>query len=501
MAAATFVVATQTVSNAQLATTVWPMLGHDLRHTGLSTVDTSGNPGKLKWVYDIVDQNGTSPVCLEGSPAIGADGTIYTNCDEFLYAVNPDGTLKWKFQTGSAIEFSSPAIGADGTIYIGSLDDNLYAITDNGTNGTQKWAFATNGAVASSPAIGADGTIYIGSSDHNLYAVNPDGTQKWKLATRNSIEFSSPAIAANGIIYVGSFDKKLHAIADGGQGIVTERWAFATGGRMYGSPTIGADGTIYVGSSDDNLYALTNNGRTFKKKWRFSAGGGVDSSPSIGADGTIYFASNDGKFYAITDRGTHASKKWTFPGGAVSSSALSIGADGTIFGSSENGNLYALTDNGSSATEKWKIRVDGGLSSPVIGADGTVYVGGTYLDDLFAVGIPPAPVAVDLGISTPSLDFGTLKPGDFAITYVTVSNPLGTMAMPGLTVQMQGQQLSGYGPFTLTNLCVAPLQAGENCEIGVTFQPSGKGSETRTMMIFDNADNSPQIVKIKGAGG
>ena len=499
------VVATQTVSHAQLAPTVWPMFGHDSRHTALSTVDTSANPGKLKWVYDMVDQNSTSPVCLNDSPAIGADGTIYVGCDEFLYAVNADGTLKWKFALGELIQISSPAIGSDGTIYIGSRDGNLYALTDNGTNATQKWAFATGGGVFSSPAISADGTIYFGSADHNLYAVNPDGTQKWKFGNRlNSKGFSSgissPAIGANGIIYFGS-NKNLYAIADGGQGTVTKKWVFATAGPMYGSPTIGADGTIYVGSSDGNLYAVTDNGRRFKKKWRFSTGGGVDSSPSIGADGTIYFTSNDSKFYAITDHGTHATRKWAFPGGAVSSASLTIGADGTIFGSSENGNLYALTDSGASATEKWKIRVDGGLSSPVIGADGTIYVGGTYLDDLFAVGTPPSPVAVDLGISSTSLDFGTLKPGNFATMYVTVSNPIGSMAMPGLAVQMQGQQLSGYGDFTLMNLCVAPLQAGENCQIGVTFAPSGKESQERTMMIFDNANNAPQIVKLKGAGG
>ncbi len=499
-------VSTPTISHAQLATTVWPMLSHDIRHTSLSTVDTSANPGQLKWVYDIVDQNSTSPVCLDSSPAIGADGTVYAACDEFLYALNPDGTLKWKFQAGDETAFSSPAIGSDGTVYIGSRDHNLYALTDGGQDTvSKKWAFAAGGDVDSSPSIAADGTIYVGSSDNNLYAVNADGTQKWKFGTRrNSTGFSSgissPAIGSNGIIYFGS-NKNLYAIADGGQGTVTKKWVFATGGPMYGSPTIGADGTIYLGSSDGNLYALSDKGCRFRKKWRFSTAGGVDSSPSIGPDGTIYFTSNDSKFYAITDHGTHATRKWAFPGGSVSSSSLTIGADGTIFGSSENGNLYALTDNGTSVTEKWQITVDGGLSSPVIGADGNIYVGGTYLDDLFAVGTPPAPVAVDLGISSSSLDFGTLKPGDFATMYVTVSNPIGTMAMPGLTVQMQGQQLSGYGDFTLTNLCVAPLQAGENCEIGVTFQPSSKESEERTMMIFDNANNAPQIVKLKGAGG
>jgi hypothetical protein len=63
---------------------------------------------------------------------------------------------------------SSPAIGADGTIYVGSADMKLYAINPDGS---EKWHFTTQGAIASSPAIGSDGTIYIGSSDNNLYAV------------------------------------------------------------------------------------------------------------------------------------------------------------------------------------------------------------------------------------------------------------------------------------------------------------------------------------------
>ena len=41
---------------------------------------------------------------------------------------------------------SSPAIGADGTIYVGSYDDNLYALTDNGTSGSLKWKYATGNA-------------------------------------------------------------------------------------------------------------------------------------------------------------------------------------------------------------------------------------------------------------------------------------------------------------------------------------------------------------------
>ncbi len=35
-----------------------------------------------------------------------------------LCAINLDGTRKWAFETGKAVE-SSPAIGADGTVYVG----------------------------------------------------------------------------------------------------------------------------------------------------------------------------------------------------------------------------------------------------------------------------------------------------------------------------------------------------------------------------------------------
>ncbi len=200
-----------TVCYAQLAGSVWPAFRHDLRHTGLSSADTSANPGTLKWVFPTIDQPEPSPaIGVSSSPAIASDGTIYVGGDIDLYAVNPDGTMKWKFPTGSLIEHSSPAIGADGTIYIGSYDHSLYAVTDGGQGVvTKKWAFATGDAVDTSPAIGPDGTIYFGSADNTLYAVNSDGTLKWKFASGAPIEDSSPAIGDDGTIYIGSFENNL----------------------------------------------------------------------------------------------------------------------------------------------------------------------------------------------------------------------------------------------------------------------------------------------------
>ena len=50
--------------------------------------------------------------------------------DDNLYALTPNGSLKWQYATGGYRSMSSPAVGADGTIYVGSDDDNLYALTN-----------------------------------------------------------------------------------------------------------------------------------------------------------------------------------------------------------------------------------------------------------------------------------------------------------------------------------------------------------------------------------
>ena len=45
---------------------------------------------------------------------------------------------------------SSPAVASDGTIYVGSKDNHLYAINKDGT---QKYKFPTGGEVTSTPKI------------------------------------------------------------------------------------------------------------------------------------------------------------------------------------------------------------------------------------------------------------------------------------------------------------------------------------------------------------
>ncbi len=312
----------------------WPMLSHDIRHTGRSPYNVSGNYPTVKWNFSIRG-------ALESSPVIGNDGTIYFGgeYDDCLYALNPDGSLKWAGGPTADTVRSSPAIAEDGTIYIGDCGGFLYAFYPNGTNKwecklgeTYDWIF--------SPTIGEDGTIYVGSTDYNVYAINPNGTIKWSYQTEYKV-YSSAAIDENGIIYIGSHDSYVYALYPNGR----LKWRFKTDGVVKCPPAIGDDGTIYAGTWGKTLYALNPNGTVL---WTFETSDAIETSPAIALDGTIYIGSYNGYLFSISPEGT---ENWRFQAGSgtygwiLSSPALD--ASGNIYFGCVNGNFYVLNPDGS----------------------------------------------------------------------------------------------------------------------------------------------------------
>ena len=335
------------------ANSAWPMSCHDLHHTARSPY-TPDNSGIEKWRFRTDD-------CVEASPVIGDDGTIYIgDFDFFLYAINSNGTLKWKYETDMWI-WSAPAVAEDGTVYVTSYDAKIHAIYPNGT---VKWRCSVDGSSSSSPAIGEDGTIYLGtmSPGNSIVAVNPNGTIKWVYKTGDFI-VSDPAIGDDGTIYIGSADRYLYAMYPNG----TLRWRFETGGWIKSHPSIADDGTIYFDSFDYYLYALYPDGTL---RWKIKAASGCGSA-AIGVDGTIYIGAYDGYLYAIYPNGTI---KWSLNIGNTDHSSPAISADGTIYVCPGN-NIVAVDPNGS---ELWREEIGTAKSSPAIGEDGTIYVGSEH---------------------------------------------------------------------------------------------------------------------------
>jgi outer membrane protein assembly factor BamB len=328
-------------------------------------------PGGSRWAF-------LATAVITALPAIGSDGTVYaaTN-DGKVYALDPaDGSQKWVFATDtpSAIT-SSPAIGADGALYFGDGNGDLYAVT---SSGVKKSGWTVNpvnigaGPIESSPAIGADGTIYIGSDDASLYAVDPaNGTVNWTFADAGDALNSSPAVGTDGTVYIGSVDNSFYAVTSAGVAKPTFA-AFATLGDVHSSPAIGADGTVYFGSNDSKFFAMDPD--TGLEKWGvpYNAGQPINSSPVIGVSGDIYFADDGGDLNAVTTLGA-AVAGWPLAIGNPLTSP-SIGADGTIYIGSDDTNFYAIDP--ATRANKWTFSPGVPIDSPAaIASDGTVYFG------------------------------------------------------------------------------------------------------------------------------
>jgi len=106
-----------------------PAVGPDGRIYVATKSNTESFPAKLialspggqkAWDY-VVERVHVTPDDIYSSPPIGADGLIYFGAETgYVYALNPDGTLNWKFQLQHGINWSSPALVGDGTLYLGA---------------------------------------------------------------------------------------------------------------------------------------------------------------------------------------------------------------------------------------------------------------------------------------------------------------------------------------------------------------------------------------------
>ncbi len=441
----------------------WPMFRGNAQHTGQSPY-VGAQTDSLKWKYQTGDY-------VDSSPAVGSDGTIYVGSgDGYVYALNPDSSLKWKYQTEGYWVSSSPALGSDGTIYVGSQDNHVYALNPDGS---LKWRYQTGYWVDSSPAVGSDGTIYVGSGDGYVYALNPDSSLKWKYQTEGYWVSSSPALGSDGTIYVGSQDNHVYALNPDG----SLKWRYQTGYWVDSSPAVGSDGTIYVGSGDDYLYALNPDGSL---KWDYQTGGKVWSSPALGSDGTIYVGSYDSYLYALNPDG---SLKWKYQTEDLVYSSPALGSDGTIYVGSYDSYLYALNPDGSL---KWRYQTgDHVWSSPALGSDGTIYLGsvdGYVYAFAFIEGFPPM-------ISSLTPSSGSTSGG----TSVTIdgSNFGSSRGSGGVT--FGGSEATSYTSWSDNQIeCVTPAHAAGAVDVVVTMDDRLSGTKISGFTYISSQDQTTE---------
>ncbi|MEJ2668122.1 MAG: PQQ-binding-like beta-propeller repeat protein [Deinococcales bacterium] len=159
-------------------------------------------------------------------PAAGLKTTTHVTVVKTLPANPKPGTLVWEYQTGFIYQsylYSSPALARDGTIVFGSGDRHIYAINPNGT---LKWHAPTNEVLDHAAAIAQNGTIYLAPLRH-FEAFHPDGRLAWTFQDPTSTDFtleSAPVIGNDGTLYVTSTSGTLYAIHVTATGLANSAW-------------------------------------------------------------------------------------------------------------------------------------------------------------------------------------------------------------------------------------------------------------------------------------
>ena len=331
----------------------------------LTGVSQSNVPASLKqlWTWEAGES-------IESSAAI-VGGTVFVGSQkgELTALSLENGSVYWKFSTGSAIGESSPGYG-NGVVFIGDLGGWLNAL--NATDGKKLWAFKTNGEIKSSPVVIGD-RVLIGSYDEHLYCLSArDGSLKWKFKTNGPVH-STPGIA-DGMAFIAGCDEMFRAIriSDGKEVFNVSSGAYTGaspalrgGSAFYGtfdnqvlevnlgerkidwryehpqrkfpfySSAAVTSTRVVVGGRDKLVHGLTLDG---KAAWTFATRARVESSPAIAGD-RVYVGSNDGRFYVLSlNDGT---KLWEFNAGAPLSASPAI-ANGRIVIGSQDGRLYCF---------------------------------------------------------------------------------------------------------------------------------------------------------------
>lgn len=297
--------------------------------------------GRDRWRFDAGTPYGSD---LSTAPALLSDGTVlWPGPDDTLYALAPDGRLRWRLALGSFVlspvvrgdtvyvaemagvlhalalrpegpprqrwslelggtAYGSPALAADGTIYATAGAD-LIAVRDGGNVGRVRWRFATAKQIEVSPAVAPDGTVVTGSNDPYEYGIGADGRQRWRY-NRRILTYSSPAVTSDGLAYFGDHRGFVTAVR-ASDGRLVARYAgllLRPGGPSAGvwtAPVVDRRHDVYFGTRAGHIYGFASDGRRLLD---IDTGATVDSYLALAGDGTLLAGSESGVLYAIGPR-------------------------------------------------------------------------------------------------------------------------------------------------------------------------------------------------------
>lgn len=158
---------------------------------GLYALDAA--TGSQRWVYPTELPLGNSPTIANGIAYVGG-------FDRRVHAIDANtGAKLWAVEVAQAGFDTNPLVISN-TIMLGNRDGNFYALN---TDGSLKWKYTTAGPIHFSAAY-QNGVVYFASDDGYAYALNSaNGSLIWKSVKLPNAGFSSwwPVVNGNTVIF------------------------------------------------------------------------------------------------------------------------------------------------------------------------------------------------------------------------------------------------------------------------------------------------------------
>lgn len=303
-------------------------------------------------------------------PAIAVDGTVYTqDLYGHLYALASDGGLKWIFNAPGT-GHDAISLGSEGTIYIGNTS-SIFALAPNGT---VRWRFEQNppAFILLGPNVGPDGNIYaVGTQGMGVFSLTPQGVLRWSL-TEN---YSRPIVTQQEIIFGPLLQSRLYFHAndhlrgvalDGSQSFTFVDHLDTAEGLQQ--PVVAPDGSVY-----SNLFTYPGPGvvlgkfdRNGNELWhifdQLSTSTNVVSAPDVGSNGVVYDGQNLLNLYAINPDG---SIRWKYTDTETLFAPIVSPLNDVVFmGGATNGQPGFFEAVSSAGTRLWKssLPIENGLN-------------------------------------------------------------------------------------------------------------------------------------------